>query len=60
MCGRIVASDTGVGLMNGWNIFKEGVMAAILIPTAIAAVFCVLIVAALAAAIAANAIIILR
>jgi len=46
--------------MNGWNIFKEGVMAAILIPTAIAAVFCVLIVAALAAAIAANAIIILR
>ena len=54
----------GVGLMKVLKIIEECIMAAILVPTAIGVVLCILILATLAAALAAaltaNAIIILR
>ena len=46
--------------MKVLKMIEECVMAVILVPTAIAVVLCMLILATLAAALAANAIIILR
>jgi len=46
--------------MKVFKMIEECVMAAILVPTAIGVVLCMLILATLAAALAANAIIMLR